>query len=82
MTSSKALVASEPRFKSIAVTVPRALIVVFKSIVESHDNLATLRTEDRRRNILKIYFAAELEEDVEAMLAGLAKEMEVKKVET
>ena len=65
---------------SLLVSVRREQIVVFKSIVESHDNLATLRTEDSHRNILRIYFAPELEDEVEAMLAGLPKELELTKL--
>ncbi len=65
---------------SFLVSVRREQIVVFKSIVESHDNLATLRTEDAHRNILRIYFAPELEDDVEAMLAGLPEQLELTKL--
>lgn len=65
---------------SFLVSVRREQIVVFKSIVESHDNLATLRTEDPHRNILRIYFAPELKDEVEAMLAGLPKQLELTKL--
>jgi len=44
----------------------------FKSIVESYDNLATLRTEDPARHHLRIYFSADSREEVEAMMTSLA----------
>ncbi|MGH7864110.1 MAG: DUF4911 domain-containing protein [Candidatus Binataceae bacterium] len=80
MASSKQEKSGAAGFKSFLVTVRREKIVVFKSIVESHDNLATLRTEDSTRNILRIYFAPELEDEIDAMLAGLPADLEVKKL--
>jgi len=42
--------------------------VHFKAIIESYDNLATLRTEDPRRHRLKLYFAPEMADEVNALL--------------
>jgi hypothetical protein len=42
--------------------------------------MPTLRTEDPHRNILRIYFAPELEDEVEAMLASLPKQLELTKL--
>ena len=41
------------------IAIPPEQIVLFKSIVESYDNIATLRTEDPTRHHLRIYFSAE-----------------------
>jgi len=41
------------------IAIPPGQIVLFKSIVESYDNLATLRTEDPVRHHLRIYFSAD-----------------------
>jgi hypothetical protein len=61
----------EPSFESIVVEIPPAKIVAFKSIVESYDNLLTLRTEDPRRHHLKLYFAPEQRDTVFALLESL-----------
>jgi Domain of unknown function (DUF4911) len=46
-------------------------IALFKAIVESYDNLATLRTDDPRIHRLKLYFAPEAAAEVEALLESL-----------
>ena len=51
------------------IAMPPGQIVLFKSIVESYDNLATLRTEDPVRHHLRIYFSADSREEVEAGIA-------------
>jgi hypothetical protein len=70
----------EPHFRSIVLTLPPGRIALFKSIVESHDNLATLRTEDRHRHLLRLYFAPEREEEVNEMLAALADEFALRRL--
>ncbi|MGH7925143.1 MAG: DUF4911 domain-containing protein [Candidatus Binatus sp.] len=62
------------------IAIPPAQIVLFKSIVESYDNLATLRTEDPVRHHLRIYFAADSRAEVEAMLASLAAQFELERL--
>jgi Domain of unknown function (DUF4911) len=47
-------------------------IATFKAIVESYDNLATLRTEDPRLHHLRLYFAPESAAEVEALMESLA----------
>ena len=43
------------RLKTIRFAIEPAQIAMFKAIVESYDNLATLRTEDPKLHHLKLY---------------------------
>ena len=63
------------------IAIPPGQIVLFKSIVESYDNLATLRTEDPARHHLRIYFSADSRDEVEAMMASLAEQFEIERIE-
>jgi hypothetical protein len=62
------------------IAIPPEQIVLFKSIVESYDNLATLRTEDPARHHLRIYFSADSRFEVEAMMASLAEQFEIERI--
>jgi hypothetical protein len=53
------------------IRVPAPQMALFKAIVESYDNLATLRTEDPVNERLKLYFSPEMEADVAALLSSL-----------
>jgi hypothetical protein len=66
-----------PAIDSMLIAIPPEQIVLFKSIVESYDNLATLRTEDPVRHHLRIYFSADSRDEVEAMMASLGKQFEI-----
>ena len=66
-----------PKIDSMLIAMPPGQIVLFKSIVESYDNLATLRTEDPVRHHLRIYFSADSRDEVEAMMASLAAQFEI-----
>ena len=63
------------------IAIPPGQIVLFKSIVESYDNLATLRTEDPARHHLRIYFSADSRDEVEAMMASLATQFQIERIE-
>jgi hypothetical protein len=65
-------------FQSIVIAIPPARIAEFKAIVESYDNLATLRTEDPRRHHLKLYFAASQKDTVEALLESLHERFDIR----
>ncbi len=65
---------------TMLIHLPPELIVVFKSIVEAYDNLATLRTEDPGRHLLKLAYAPETAADVEALIASLAAEFAIERV--
>jgi Domain of unknown function (DUF4911) len=70
-----------PTLTSALIAIAPAQIVLFKSIVESYDNLATLRTEDPRRHYIRIYFAADQADEVERLLAALAGRFEITRLE-
>ncbi len=56
---------------TIRLAMPPERIALFKAIIESYDNLATLRTEDPRQHYLKLYFAPEMLAEIEALLDSL-----------
>jgi len=69
-----------PKIDSILIAIPPGQIVLFKSIVESYDNIATLRTEDPARHHLRIYFSADSRDEVEAMMTSLATQFEIERL--
>jgi hypothetical protein len=69
-----------PAIASMLIAIPPEQIVLFKSIVESYDNLATLRTEDPARHHLRIYFSADSRAEVEAMMASLGAQFEIQRL--
>jgi len=69
-----------PTIASMLIAIPPEQIVLFKSIVESYDNLATLRTEDPARHHLRIYFSADSRDEVEAMMASLATQFTIERL--
>lgn len=46
-------------------------IALFKAIIESYDNLATVRTEDPVRHHLKLYFAPQTRAELESLIETL-----------
>lgn len=66
---------------TLMLTMPREKIALFKAIIESYDNLATLRTEDPRRHHLKLYFAPELAAQVEALIDSLAEKFALRRLD-
>jgi Domain of unknown function (DUF4911) len=66
-----------PQLRTALIVIPPAKIAEFKAIIESYDNLATMRTEDPRRHYLRLYFAANQAEEVERLLASLAARFEI-----
>ena len=69
-----------PSIASMLIAIPPEQIVLFKSIVESYDNLATLRTEDPARHHLRIYFSADSREEVEAMMTSLSAQFAIERI--
>jgi len=47
-------------------------IAMLKAVIESYDNLATIRTADPVRHHLKLWFSPEHQGDIEALLEDLA----------
>jgi Domain of unknown function (DUF4911) len=65
------------RLRTIVFAISPPKIALFKAIVESYDNLATLRTEDPRRHHLTLYFSADAEKEVRALLDSLRQPFSV-----
>jgi Domain of unknown function (DUF4911) len=65
---------------TIIVSMPPERIALFKAIIESYDNLATLRTENPRRHYLKLYFAPETSAEVEALLGSLEADFAIRRL--
>jgi hypothetical protein len=57
-----------------------AEIARFKAVIESYDNLATLRTEDPRHHYLRLYFSAEAASEVDALLAALGATFSIRRI--
>jgi hypothetical protein len=69
-----------PRLKTIRFAIEPAKIALFKAIVESYDNLATLRTEDPKQHHLKLYFSADMEAEVRALLDSLRARFSIREL--
>jgi hypothetical protein len=67
-----------PRLKTIRFAIEPAKIALFKAIIESYDNLATLRTEDPKLHHLMLYFADDQEIDVRALLDSLRERFSIR----
>ena len=65
---------------AITLAMPPERIALFKAIIESYDNLATLRTEDPRLHYLKLYFAPEMAAEVEELLDSLQADFAIRRV--
>lgn len=65
---------------TITIVMPPERIAQFKAIIESYDNLATLRTEDPRRHHLKLFFAPEQAAEVVNLLDSLAVQFEIRRL--
>jgi len=65
---------------TLVLTMPREKIALFKAIIESYDNLATLRTEDPRRHHLKLYFAPEAAREVNALVDSLTEKFGLRRL--
>lgn len=66
---------------TLLLTMPREKIALFKAIIESYDNLATLRTEDPRRHHLKLYFSPDVAEQVNALIDSLAVKFALRRLD-
>jgi len=70
----------QPKIDSILIAIPPAEIVLFKSIVESYDNIATLRTEDPQLHHMRIYFSADSRDEVNALLTSLEARFSIRRL--
>ena len=60
-----------PNTVEIFLELPPQDIVFIKLIVEAHEGLGVLRTLDRKRAVIVVMAAADMEADVRAMLESL-----------
>jgi Domain of unknown function (DUF4911) len=67
-------------FRGVLLAIEPAGIARFKSIVESYDNLATLRTEDPRHHYVRLYFDAASTAEVEALLDSLSADFSIRRI--
>ncbi len=80
MASMDTVMEQAPSFQSVVITIPPARIAAFKAIIESYDNLATLRTEDPRRHHLRLYFASDHKDTVLQLLDSLRDQFEIRRL--
>jgi hypothetical protein len=69
-----------PQLKTIRFAIEPAKIARFKAIVESYDNLATLRTDDPKLHHLMLYFSDDQEADVRALLDSLRERFAIREI--
>jgi hypothetical protein len=63
--------AGNPRTVEIYLEVPSVDIVFIKLIVEAHEGIGVLRTLDRKRAVIVVMVAADMERDARALLESL-----------
>ena len=81
MTRNAEALSGPPKaMTTITLAMPPERIALFKAIVESYDNLATLRTEDPRLHHLKLYFALEAAAEVNALLDSLQTQFAIQRL--
>ncbi len=67
-------------FRSALLAIEPAAIARFKAILESYDNLATLRTEDPRKHYLRLSFGAGSAGEIDALLDSLSDEFPIRRI--
>jgi hypothetical protein len=72
--------ADNSTFQSLLLAIAPAGIARFKAIIESYDNLATLRTEDPRHHYLRLYFDAASAAEVNALLDTLSATFSIRRI--
>jgi hypothetical protein len=70
----------QPQLKTTRFAIEPAKIALFKAIIESYDNLATLRTDDPKLHHLKLYFSDEMEAEVRALLDSLRERFSLREI--
>jgi hypothetical protein len=65
---------------TILIRIPPALIALFKALIESYDNLATMRTEDPAQHHLRLYFAPESSADFNALIDALTIQFSIRRI--
>jgi len=71
---------SPQSFQTLLLAIEPAAIARFKAIIESYDNLATLRTEDPRHHYLRLYFDDASAAEVDALLDSLSAAFSIRRI--
>jgi len=71
---------SAPSFQTVLLAMPPAGIARFKAIIESYDNLATMRTEDPRHHYVRLYFDPASAVEVNALLDSLSAAFSIRRI--
>ncbi|GEM_PF-436554 len=66
--------------RSVVLWIEPSKIILFKAIIESYDNLATLRTEDPTRHHLRLYYSPESETEVMDLLAAVSDRFSMRRI--
>ena len=66
---------------SMLIAIPPEQIALFKALIESYDNLATMRTEDPAQHHLRLYFAPESAADFSALIEALTAQFAIHRIE-
>lgn len=74
--------AGESSFQSLLLAIPPAEIARFKAVIESYDNLATLRTEDPHHHYLRLYFDTASAAEVQALLDALSATFSIRRIDS
>jgi chemotaxis response regulator CheB len=69
-----------PETVEIYLELPPEDIVFVKLIVEAHEGIGVLRTLDRKRAVIVVMVAADMEADARAMLASLRDQVPWKEI--
>jgi hypothetical protein len=69
-----------PETVEIYLELPPEDIVIVKLIVEAHEGIGVLRTLDRKRAVIVVMVAADMEVDARAMLASLRDQVPWKEI--
>ncbi len=80
MTEKVQNIGAEAAMASMLIWIPPELIALFKAIIESYDNLATLRTEDPAQHHLRLYFAAESADEVHGLIDSLGGQFSIRRI--
>lgn len=70
----------KPTFQSVLLAIERGEIARLKAIVESYDNLATVRTDDPRHHYVRLYFGGDSAAEVDALIDALGAVMSVRRI--
>jgi len=70
----------ELQMSTLTIAIRPSAIALFKAIVESYDNLATLRTEDPVQHHLKLYFVPEVATEIERLIDALSERFTIVRI--